>query len=280
MRRRVRCEIPATNNGVTEAGFDEVRVTQFGCEACQPADPITAEVGGVTKSRYLSFVPPQLAEPTAIRVVLDDVNGFPGFTGDVRWLSPPAQHPEENVDIPGQTFWGARLACEPFYADWGSIGLVHVYGGALVPESLYSVQVIRAQCDQLVADEEVFSSSLVLEAGVWGDVVSPFASSGLAQPDFNDIAAVVSKFVQEPTAPIKASAQLQANTPKPDESISFKDVAAAVSGFIPEPYPYVGPCVCPSIVTCGVTACINDTECGDGICLGGFCTDPCGRCSP
>ena len=110
--------------------------------------------------------------------------------------------------------------------------------------------------------------------------MSPFAGLGPPQPDFNDIAAVVSKFMQEPTAPIKASAQLQANTPKPAEEISFRDIAAAVSGFIPEPYPYVGPCACPSIVTCGVTGCATDTACGDGVCLDGFCTDPCGRCSP
>jgi len=250
--------------------------------SCYPsADSVVLpEPVPVIKSRYLSFVAPQLGEPTAIRVTLDSVSGFPDFNGEVRWLGPPLLYPDENAAVPDLRFWGARLSCEPFFTDWGAFGLLHVFGGEVVPESSYSVQVIREQCIPFGIDEGAFSDPVPVASGVWGDVLSPFAGSGSPQPDFNDIAGVVAKFKAAPTAPIKASAQLQANTPKPDEPISFKDIAAAVSGFVAAPYPFAGPCICPSSVTCGATACSDDTPCSGGMCIGGFCTDPCGRCSP
>ena len=73
----------------------------------------------------------------------------------------------------------------------------------------------------------------------------------------------------------------------PDRGINFKDVARDVDAFsIPAVYANVedGPCVCPSTVNCGTDACEIDLDCegppGDGLCVDGFCTDKCGRCSP
>ncbi len=267
-----------TGQGIEVVGAGTLNIS---ISCYQPADSVVSpEPEPVIKSRYVSFVPPQLAEPTAIRITLDDVNGFSGFNGEDRWLGQPQQYPEENTALPSLTFWGSRLSCDPFFTDWGALGVVHVSGGEIVPGSSFSVEVIRESCSQVGIDETAFSDPVPSVSGVWGDVVALFAGSGIPQPDFNDIAAVVAKFAAAPTAPIKASAQLQANTPKPNEPISFKDIAAAVSGFVEEPYPYVGPCACPSTVTCGITACADDAACGDGICISGFCTDPCGRCSP
>jgi len=267
-----------TGQGVNVVGVGTLNISV----SCYPTDDIvvTPEPNSVIKSRYVSFVPPQLAERTAIRITLDDVSGFSSFNGEARWLGAPQQYPEENSAAPSSTFWGSRLSCEPFFTDWGALGVVHVFGGEIVPESSFTVEVIRESCSRIGIDETALSDPVPSVSGVWGDVVSPFAGVGPRQPDFTDIASVVAKFIQGPTAPIKASAQLQANTPRPDEPISFRDIAAAVSGFIPEPYPFVGPCACPSTVTCGATACGDNTPCAGGMCISGFCTDPCGRCTP
>ena len=105
------------------------------------------------------------------------------------------------------------------------------------------------------------------------------------QPDFNDIAAMVQKFLAAPGAPIKAVAQLQPNCVFPDRPIDFKDIAAAVVAFLGTPTyadSNYGPCPCPPEVLCGDTLCANDLQCvghGDGFCINGFCTDPCGRCT-
>jgi hypothetical protein len=125
-----------------------------------------------------------------------------------------------------------------------------------------------------------------VDTGLWGDVWGQFRSDpgAPAQPDFNDIAAMVRKFQALPDAPLKSVAQLQPNTALPDRPIDFKDIAANVEAFLGHPYSSVqgitGPCVCPSTVVCGETSCASDITCGTGFCVAGSCRDECGRCVP
>ena len=69
----------------------------------------------------------------------------------------------------------------------------------------------------------------------------------MPQPDFIDVAGVVSKFLQEPAAPIKALAQLQPNVALPDRPVDFRDISTDVSAFLSTPYATsidaTGPCV-------------------------------------
>jgi len=88
-------------------------------------------------------------------------------------------------------------------------------------------------------------------------------------------------------APIKAVAQLQPNCVFPDRAVDFRDIAADVQAFLGVTIVEAefGPCLCPSSVTCGTTPCSTDLNCNGvtpsgGLCVGGFCTDPCGRCTP
>ena len=135
-------------------------------------------------------------------------------------------------------------------------------------------------------NEACWSLPLPSTTGKWGDAAPLFDGDdpGAPQPDFNDIAAVVQKFVASPTAPITAFAQLQPNVAFPGRPADFKNIAVDVAAFAgtanAEMEWVKGPCTCPSSVTCGATACANDTECGDGSCLDSFCTDACGRCTP
>jgi len=102
------------------------------------------------------------------------------------------------------------------------------------------------------------------------------------------------KFTALPTAPIKASAQLQPNVVFPNRAVDFRGIAADVGAFVGDAYAGVpgmtGPCTCPSLVTCGATSCVNDIDCVDGYCVDGycvdgycvdgFCTDASARCTP
>jgi hypothetical protein len=254
------------------------------CEpACTIADPVAAEPSPVAKNRYLTILPTNAGRQTAIRVTLSALATYPGFVGESRWVGPPFDAPEEDTSQPGLTFRTAKLVCEPVFRDWGTVGLLHVYGGELIPDSEYAVDVIDDSCADLIDDPDSYSAPLPVTTGKWGDVETPFEGEDPApQPDFKDISAVVDKFIADPLAPIKARTQLQPNVVFPTRPISFKDIAAAVGAFLGTAYSdeMFGPCVCPSTVTCGATPCQEDLTCGDGYCIDDFCTDPCGRCTP
>jgi len=253
---------------------------------CRPAETPLAEAGGVKKSRYISMVPGNAGEQVALRVTLAQLDGFGSFVAETRWVGPPSDYPEEDSSDPNRTFVGAKLACNPHFRDWGTIDLLQVFGGEIMPNSTYEVQAVHESCADLLDDPDSFSAPLTIETGKWGDVTLLFEGDepGVAQPDFIDIAALVAKFTEYPTAVIKAQAQLQPNVVIPDRPVDFKDIAADVRAFVGSAYvdevDVSGPCVCPSSVTCGATECTSDLECADGYCIGGFCTDACGRCTP
>jgi hypothetical protein len=222
------------------------------CDA-EPA-PI-AEANGVFKNRFISFQTTIAGCETAIRVELVSLNhpdppstagvaesDFSAFEGEYRWVGPP-EVLEESVR-PLSYFNAAALRCEPYFMDWSSVGLIHVYGTEIVPSSTYNVQFVDVSCDNW-NDPACGMKTLRINTGRWGDVVAPFhAADGGSQPDFSDIAAIVDKFVRLPF-PLTASAELNPNLPNPAQFIDFRDVSAAVDAFGGMPYPYAGPDKCP-----------------------------------
>ena len=120
----------------------------------------------------------------------------------------------------------------------------------------------------------------MLTTALWGDVTEGFATpGGPTQPDFIDIAAIVEQFVLGPRALGQPRTQLQPNRPYVDRPVDFRDIADTVRAFVGTPYDYEGPCLCPSQVVCGETSCVQDEECGGGLCTDDFCRDACGRCT-
>jgi len=242
----------------------------------------------ILKSRYASIVrgAGNVAgggASEAIRLRLVSLDGYPVFEGEDRWLGQPQDFPEENSALPGLTFKGARLECSPRFDDWTPYGAIQIYGGEMIPNSEYMIQAVDSSCPDLDNDE-CYSDPVFVRTGKFGDVVPLFDDpANPAQPDFNDIASEVAKFVASPTAPIKARAQLQPNTPFPSRSIDFKDIATDVGAFTGTNYweqaTTTGPCTCPSSVTCNTTPCATDLQCGGGLCVGGFCRDACQRCT-
>ena len=169
---------------------------------------------------------------------------FTGFEGQVRWVGPPNNYPEGSTPTP--TFTAAPLQCEPHFMDWSAIDILHVFGAEIMPNSLYDVRRLHADCEPLLNDEANYSTPLTISTGHWGDVASPFAGdgNGTVQPDFTDIAAAVAKFTGS-VDPLKSSVQMQPNVPDPAAAISFADIANVVDAFTGARYPHSGPVACP-----------------------------------
>jgi len=251
-------------------------------ECCDRSSAPLPEIDSFRKNRYITMVPPASEVPYALRVRLVSPEGFPAYANAVRWVGAPAERPDEYSDEPGATFTTARLTCDPHFREWSTVTELHVYGGDIVPGSVYHMQTMSILCADDLENENNYSEPLEVTTLPWGDIVEPWFDNieGVPQPDFKDISSVVAKFQALPTSITKARAQLQPNCVLPWRPIDFKDIAAAVSGFVGWPYGFFGPCGCPSDVICAATACTGDIQCGAGWCIDGFCTDTCGRCSP
>jgi len=257
-----------------------------GCEVQAPQ----AEPAATAKNRYMGFTPPPAPHPIALRVklvsLLDPASGAPegspdvsAFDGQYRWVGAPLAYVDSTTF--GTTFFAAPLSCDPVCLDWSDFAVIQVYGAEILPNSSYEVQAVDCTCD--MQDESIYSPALAIASAQWADVTLPFKGTGemVSQPDFNDISALVSKFLDEPTALSKARAQLLPNVVRPSLPIDFNDISAAVSAFLGGPYPNSGPCTCPSSVACGATACTSEGDCtAGGLCIDNACTDACGRCTP
>ncbi len=217
-----------------------------------------ADPTGISKGRAVSFVPPGGSNvagigDSAFRVVLDSLHHvdppytagssipFSSFEGQVRWVGPPTQYVESVSS--GTPFYASQLQCEPYYQDWSTVGLLHLFGSAIVPSSVYAVENLAGSCMGNESNCAAISAPLSVSTGRWGDVVDPFnPPSTTSQPDFGDIGALVNKFKSAPGAPIKARALLAGTNangeidPTPD--VGFTHISACVDAFKGFPYPY------------------------------------------
>jgi hypothetical protein len=141
-------------------------------------------------------VPPYTAGPSV---------PFTSFEGQSRWVGPPTQYAESTANP--TPFYAASLQCTPHYQDWGTVGLVHVTGSAIVPSSIYDVENVAASCQGNEASCAAVSAPLSISTTRWGDVEVPYnPPSPTVQPDLGDVGALVNKFRSAPGAPIKARA--------------------------------------------------------------------------
>ncbi len=214
------------------------------------------EPDAIGKSRYISFVPRNAGEVTAIRVELTSLNhpnppatggisqDFSAFEGEVRWVGPVTEYVDSALY--GTTYRAARLQCTPYYTDWSGVGVIHVYGTEIVPDSVYQVQAIFPDCS--IDEEACYSQPLQVVTGRWGDLVPPYSTpGGTVQPDFSDIAAMVNKFKNSPDQVSKPIAQLAGypNSVDPLHPIDFTEISLTVDAFRGRPYLYPGPEACP-----------------------------------
>lgn len=230
------------------------------CEMPPPPAPI-ADPSGFNKSRSVSLsiaanVVAGPAELTALRVTLSSLHhpnppytdgaaaDFSAFEGQVRWVGPPTSYAESSGNP--TTFMAGVLQCEPYYHDWSTVGLLHVFGREIVPSSTYTV----ASMDDFCAGNEqgcpVVSPGLEIATTRWGDVQAQFNPPSLTtQPDLGDIATLVDKFRNAANAVTKARAAISGEIPDLTVDLGFDHIAACVDAFRGKPYPHAGPAACP-----------------------------------
>jgi hypothetical protein len=220
--------------------------------------PAEEDVSGIQKCRFVSFAVPELdvARETALRVKLNSLHHvdppysggvsvpFTSFEGQVRWVGPPTQYMESSSNA--TPLHAASLQCTPHYQDWSTVGLIHVFGSAIVPSSVYEVENVAASCVGNEVSCTAVSEPLVVTTTRWGDVESPYNPPSItAQPDLGDIAALVNKFRSTPSAPIKARALLAGDDSFGNFSVQtltndfgFGHIAVCVDAFRGRAYPY------------------------------------------
>lgn len=223
---------------------------------CPTPAPALVEDGGYVKNRFISLVPANSGTQTALRVALVSLHhpdppnlvsappDFSSFEGQVRWVGPPVEYTE--TTNPAAFFYGATLQCEPYFMDWGTVGLLHVFGSEIMPSSVYEIAAIAPDCDPNNANN--YAPALTVETGIWGDIADPIQQPSPAsrtQPDISDVSALVDKFRAWPGAPVAARSLLQPNVPDPTQPINFSDISACVDSFKGIAYPYEGPVPCP-----------------------------------
>ena len=214
---------------------------------------------GINKNRYISMsVPDTGGNPVAIRVTLtslmhpDPPNppqfpppDFSAFEGEYRWGGPAVFSTQNDNDA--TLFAAAPLQCAPFYFDFASLGLFHVYGDAVVPSSTYDATVLDASCAGVEDTCTEISPALQLKTERWGDVAASFQSPSpatLSQPNINDVSYIYDHISRLAASPNRARAQLQANTPDPTRTVNMADFWYADEAFKGFNYPF------PTISSC------------------------------
>ena len=302
-------------------------------DECQPPPMPQTDFNPFSKTRVVSVSVPSAptslpGAQTAIRFWLADLQNpdppnvatapppdFSAFelgpsctdpAGCVRWVGKVNTFLESQEDPDQGSFRAARLQCTPYYRDWTTEALVHVFGAELMPSSTYYVQVVAADCMGSEATCTLVSPFHILMTARYGDITLPFNPPyTVRQPDALDVVVLVDKFKNIPGALSKTFAQLQPNVPDLHGDLSALDIVAGVDALKGFAYPFSGPCACPSTVPCGLTPCNtstscdggmcvesclggdndgepcnNDDHCPNGVCGPGFCRDRCGRCTP
>lgn len=226
-------------------------------------------------SRFLSIIPPQVIYDTAIRVELVNTDGFPCSNGDVRWLGPPHTETYGNIVV---TY--SFLQCCPFYMNWSNVGMLHVYGSEIVPESSYKVQAIKSGCNIWDVLDDPASPKLELTTGKWGDIISPLYLEPSLQPDIFDVLEMVDAFLGSDTGPTVAAKQDNGGDeyafPIVDEIEDISDVLIAIDTWLGKKYVdrlFTRICNCDighcttTQTSCNIDAnCVSGNECINGIC--------------
>lgn len=248
-------------NPVSAAGYS----SSSGFDYRQTAIPGTVQPAvakgdnGIARNRSLSLLTLPQQGQTALRVTLESLHhvtppyagglatDFSAVEGEFRWIGPPTQYFESTSD--GIPFFASQLQCVPYYHDWSTVGLLHVFGDAIVPSSSYRIETLAATCLGQEDSCTAVSTPVELTTGRWGDVVAPFnPPNATVQPDVTDIGALVNKFSNAPGAPIKARAFLAGAPGNPFGQIThevinvdfgFSHISACVDAFRGVPYPYM-----------------------------------------
>jgi hypothetical protein len=240
-------------------GSGVLRIT---CEttACTKANPALAEMHdsnagpavnlvASVKNRYLSFDIDDPGQSVAVKIKMVTLPPAPGagfnwnaWNGQEFWVTGPIELKSEvgGREIPNvgdQAFKIAHLSCnrdDALYHTWSTEGVVHLRHPGFIPGGVYEIRVTRDGC--LPGELDEFSDPLTLTGPRWGDAVGSFDTTGgyYVTPNGTvdvgtDVTALLAKFANRSTAPIKVRADLEPCLVDFKQNIS--DVTADLSAF-------------------------------------------------
>ena len=225
---------------------------------CPVAQAPQAElIGGSVsiKNRFLSLSAGSAGSDVAVRVSFVDLPApFDIWNESEMWVGPTSQVSEKGSSVQPiggfPNFTAAKLQCAPFYTDWSSLGLIHLFHEGIVPGGTYQVDVIDETCDASVATS--FSEPLLMTTAIWGDTVLDLSQTPPLPPEgavnIVDALGVLGRFSSVPGAIIKARADLEPACL--DLKINVTDVLASLAGFVGLDYSFTTSAVDPCASTC------------------------------
>ena len=224
------CDPDCNDNGITDV-CDIADGTSTDSNADNVPDEcfsaVTAPSGtaGVTKNRYLSFVPSNGLAVAAIAVDLPD--------GRQGWVGEPVLLDDRGVDAQ----MVALVVDAPVFRVWPE-DVVYVTGCVVIPDQEYELRAMIAPA--------TFSDPLIVATtpaptivGSWADTVGSFdvQTGTWGPPDsitaYKDISALVGEFQQLGRAPV---AWVDLSPQWPNYIINFSDISAVLKGFQSIPY--------------------------------------------
>ncbi len=222
------------------------------------SSPPAAEMIGIevsTKNRFLTFTAGDTGREQAVRLTFDSLPPpFDLWNRAELWVGPTSQVSEAGPNVTPKegfpNFTAARLQCAPFYTNWGSLGMIHVFHEGIVPGGDYRVDVIDQACNEGVATS--FSAALPMSTAIHGDTVRNLAETPPLPPEgavnVVDALGVLGAFASAPGAIIKARADLEPACL--DLMINVTDVLASLAGFVGLNYPFTATAADPCDSTC------------------------------
>ena len=229
------------------------------CPASSPPQPEMIGPDISTKNRFLSFTAGDVSSSQGIRVTFDSLPPpHDVWNGAELWVGPTSLVSEAGANVAPTEgfpdFTAATLQCAPFYADWSSLGTIHVFHEGVVPDASYRVDVINEACNIGVSSS--YSEALPMTTAIWGDTVLNLGDTPPLPPEgavnVNDALAVLGRFSSAPGSIAKARADLEPACL--DLLINVSDVLSSLAGFVGLNYPFAptaaDPCdsACPFVL--------------------------------
>ncbi len=242
------CAAMAIDNGF-ETLFDPSKTCANECMTCFPAVAPMPEPIVIAKNRYLSFTSGNPGHKTAFKVTFVDLPPPHNVAnGRSMWVGPPETIVEHNgnrdpAGAPGfATFLVARLQCDPFVTDWGSLGTISVYHEGIIPGAAYEVREVGGGCS--LDDEANLSGPLQVVTSRWGDLVGNCMMTPCSPPNGTvdvvfDAVSIIDKLRNVPGALTKTRVDIDPN--RPDQLINILEVTRTLDAFAGARYPFAGP---------------------------------------
>ncbi len=229
-----------------DSGMNFTYITTIGGFAISPVELRTAKITvtdfsvpdpalGITKNRYVSFVPATGISVAAYRVELLSSTLNPAAVGFIGWLGEP-------VIQAGVVGTVSEVVSAPVFRTWSELA-VNVGDCEIMPGSVYE---LRSTTDGITFSSPITISTTPQPSGKdWGDVVGVFDGAGWTPPNgianVSDIVGIIAAREGKPAAPAAVRCDLETVSTTDsclNQLLNAGDIFVAVLAVRGVPYPF------------------------------------------